>query len=158
MSLSASYETRIQHLETYVTSRLPQHIHDKVIDLVYSQPTLPTNYRAWKTQILAIDGLQRCRAEQKKSQAQFFPNCPNITCKPDTPTTVPQTRTGTGVTHGGQGMKMDINKAKTEGRCFTCREIGHISRNCLDRKVQVRATMQEEQENQMEKGFQEAQQ
>ena len=35
-------------------------IHNKVIDLVYSQPTLPANYRAWKTQILAIDGLQRC--------------------------------------------------------------------------------------------------
>ena len=25
---------------------------------------------------------------------------------------VPQTKTGTGVTYGGQGMKMDVNKAK----------------------------------------------
>ena len=79
-------------------------------------------------------------------------------CKPETPTAVPQIKTGTGVTYGGQGMKMDLDKARAEGRCFKCRKVGHISRNCPERKVQVRATTQEEQENQTEKGFQEAQQ
>ena len=53
---------------------------------------------------------------------------------------------------------MDLDKARTEGRCFKCGKVGHISRNCPERKVQVRATAQEGQENQMEKGFQEAQQ
>ena len=55
-------------------------------------------------------------------------------------------------------MKMDIDKAKAEGRCFKCGKIGHISHNCPEQKVQVRVTTQEEHENQTEKGFQEAQQ
>ena len=67
-------------------------------------------------------------------------------------------KTGTGILYGGQGMRMDVNKARAEGRCFKCRKIGHISRNCPEQKVQVRATTQEEQENQTEKGFQDAQQ
>ena len=146
------------HHDDILIRQLHKAIHDKVINLIYSQPTLLANYRAWKTQILAIDGLQRHWAKQKKSQAQFFSNHPNITHKPETPMAVPQTRTGTGVTYGRQGMKMDINKAKMEGRCFKCGETGHISRNCPKKKVRVRATTQEEQENQPEKGFQEVQQ
>ena len=146
------------HHDDVLVRLLHKAIHDKVIDLVYSQPTLPANYQAWKTQILAIDGLQRRRADQKKAQAQFTPYRPNITRKPDTPTAVPQTKTGTGITYGAQGMKMDLDKARTEGRCFSCGEVGHISRNCPKKKVQVRATTQEEQENQPEKGFQEVQQ
>ena len=146
------------HHDNVLIRLLHKAIHDKVIDLVYSQTTLPTNYQAWKAQILAINGLQRCHADQKKAQTQFTPYRPNITCKPDTPTVVPQTKMGTGVTYGRQGLKMDLDKAKAEGRCFSCGEIGHISRNCPKRKIQVRVTMQEEQENQMEKGFQEAQQ
>ena len=55
-------------------------------------------------------------------------------------------------------MKMDLDKAKMEGRCFSCGEVGHISRNFPNKKMRVRATMQEEQENETEKGFQEAQQ
>ena len=145
------------HHDDVLVCLLHEAIHSRVIDLVYSQPTLPTNYRAWKTQILAIDGLQRRRAEQKKSQTQLFPHRPNITRKPETPTAVPQIKTGTGVTYGRQGLKMDVDKAKAEGRCFKCGKIGHIARNCPERKVQVRATTQEEQENQTEKGFQGAQ-
>ena len=146
------------HHDDVLVHLLHEAIHTKVINLVYGQPTLPADYKAWMTQILAIDGLQRRRADQKKSQAQFFPHCPNITRKPEILTTVPQVKTGTGITYGGQGMRMDVDKARAEGRCFKCGKVGHISHNCPERKVQVRATMQEEQENQTEKGFQEAQQ
>ena len=52
-------------------------------------------------------------------------------------TTVPQAKTRTRVTYGGQGQCMDINKARTEGRCFKCGKVGHISCNCPDWKVQV---------------------
>ena len=118
------------HHDDVLIRLLHEAIHSRVIDLVYGQPTLPTDYRAWKAQFLAIDGLQRRQADQRKSQAQFFPHRPNITRKPDAPATVPQIKTGTGVTYGGVGMKMDIDKAKSEGRCFKCGKIGHISRNC----------------------------
>ena len=107
-------------------------------------------------QILAIDGLQRRQANQKKAQGQFPPYRPNVARKPEA--TVPQVKTGTGITYGGSGLKMDVDKAKVEGRCFSCGEAGHISRNCPKKKVRVRVTTQEEQENQTEKGFQEAQQ
>ena len=146
------------HHDDVLVQLLHEAIHSKTIDLIYSQTTLPANYRAWKTQILSINGLQRRRAEQKRSQAQFTPHRPNITRKPETPATVPIIKTGTGVTYGGQGMKMDLDKARAEGRCFSCGEVGHISCNCPKKKVRVRATTQEEQENQMEKGFQEVQQ
>ena len=76
------------HHDDVLVRLLHEAIHSKVIDLVYSQPTLPVNYRAWKTQILAIDGLQRRRADQKKSQAQFVPHRPNIIRKPETPAVV----------------------------------------------------------------------
>ena len=54
------------HHDDVLIRLLHKAIHDKVIDLVYSQPTLPANYQAWKTQILAIDDLQRHHADQKK--------------------------------------------------------------------------------------------
>ena len=146
------------HHDDVLVRLLHEAIHSNIIDLVYGQSTLPTNYWAWKTQILAIDGLQRCRADQKKSQARFFPHHPNITHKPDVPTPVPQVKTRTGTTYSGSGMKMDVDKAKVEGRCFKCGKVGHIACNCPERKIQVRATTQEEQEDQTEKGFQEAQQ
>ena len=146
------------HHDDVLVRLLHEAIHSRTIDLIYSQTNLPDGYRAWKTQVLAIDGLQRRRAEQKKAQSQFIPHRPNITRKPEISATIPQIKTGTGITYGGQGMKMDLDKARSEGRCFSCGEIGHISRNCPKKKVRVRAITQEEQENQTEKGFQEVQQ
>ena len=56
------------HHNNILIRLLHKAIHNKIIDLVYSQPTLPADYWAWKTQILAINGLQRRRAEQKRNR------------------------------------------------------------------------------------------
>ena len=37
---------------------------------------------------------------------------------------------GTGVTFGGAGRPMDLDKAHSEGRCFRCGEKGHLACNC----------------------------
>ena len=57
LAFTAGY-TNTHHNDVLICL-LHKAIHNKVINLVYSQPTLPTNYWAWKTQILAINGLQR---------------------------------------------------------------------------------------------------
>ena len=130
------------HHETILIKYLHEAIRTSTIDSIYRQPALPVNYEAWKRTILNIDGLERRRAEQKRAaystQKVFTP-----TKKPET-TNVPQVRTGTGVIDGGQGQKMDVDKARSEGACFKCGEKGHFSKNCPRRKrFDIRALIQE---------------
>jgi hypothetical protein len=106
-----------------------------IIDGIYQQPTLPADYDAWKTRIITMDNLARQRREQKKAHGPtVFHKVTTTAKKPDTP----HTKTGTGVTYGGSGQRMDIDKAKAEGRCFKCGKQGHISKFCPDQKLQVR--------------------
>ena len=95
-----------EYTDTYhdniLVKLLHETIHIQTIDLIYGQPALPEGYQAWKTQVLAINGLQRCQAEQKKSQVHFTSNRPTIVRKPET--TVLQIKMGTGITYGGQGQ------------------------------------------------------
>ncbi|KAJ3819310.1 hypothetical protein F5880DRAFT_1616576 [Lentinula raphanica] len=39
-------------------------------------------------------------------------------------------RDSTGMTFGGSGRPMDLDRARANGLCFNCGERGHISRNC----------------------------
>jgi hypothetical protein len=149
------------YTDTYHDDVLVKLLHDAIrnttIDHIYTQYPLPADYQAWKTQILAIDGLQRRRAEQKKSQAHFTINKPaqHFVRKPDAPVT--QTKTGTGTVYGGQGQKMDLDKAKAEGLCFRCGGKGHMSRNCQTKGTQVRAVVIKDDDKKQE-DFQETQQ
>jgi hypothetical protein len=155
LKFTAGYTDRYH--EDVLVKLLHDAIKNTTIDHIYTQSPLPASYQTWKTQILAIDGLQRRRAEQKKSQAHFTINkpTPHFVKKPDAPVT--QTKTGTGTVYGGQGQKMDLNKAKAEGLCFRCGGKGHMSRNCPTKGTQVRAVVIKDDDKKQE-DFQETQQ
>jgi hypothetical protein len=155
LKFTAGYTDR--HHEDVLVKLLHDAIKNTTIDHIYTQSPLPASYQTWKTQILAIDGLQRRRAEQKKSQAHFTINKPaqHFVKRPDAPVT--QTKTGTGTVYGGQGQKMDLDKAKAEGLCFRCGGKGHMSRNCPTKGTQVRAVVIKDDDKKQE-DFQETQQ
>jgi hypothetical protein len=155
LKFTAGYTDRYH--EDILIKLLHDAIWNTTIDHIYTQHPLPANYQGWKTQILAIDGLQRRRAEQKKSQAHFTVNKPaqHFVRRPDAPVT--QTKTGTGTVYGGQGQKMDLDKAKAKGLCFRCGGKGHMSRNCPTKGTQVRAVVIKDDDKKQE-DFQETQQ
>ncbi|SJL03650.1 uncharacterized protein ARMOST_07007 [Armillaria ostoyae] len=49
--------------------------------------------------------------------------------------------------YGGQGQALDIDILKADGKCFRCKEKGHISKNCplqsWNKKQEVRVSMTE---------------
>jgi hypothetical protein len=127
-------------------------VHTHIIDSIYQSDTLPTDFAAWQTKIINIDNLARQRKEQKKMHApQTFHRPTTIVKKPDTP----HVKTGTGITFGGSGQRMDVDKAKAEGRCFKCGEKGHMAKYCPNKaKFQVRnITEAPEQPEQNEEDF-----
>ena len=139
------------------------------MDLIYNTGTLPDTYANWKVRITNIDNLQHQRAVEKKSHAPTVVHKTIIVDKTTAPANIPTQKTGTRITYGGAGQKMDIDKARQSGLCFKCGKPGHILRNCPDRKAfQIRSivkSLTDEEKKELKKelenpkqGFQEAQQ
>lgn len=52
----------------------------------------------------------------------------------------------TGVTFGGSGQPMDLDKAKSLGLCFHCGQKGHLARYCPKKQTQIRQLTEETEE------------
>lgn len=85
---------------------------------------VPTTYQGWKEQLLCMDynfHLKRAenpvvgQASDSKTQA------PKVTMPQkggQALTGMPEKKTGTGITYGGQGTPIDIDRKQVEGQCF----------------------------------------
>ncbi|KIK49800.1 hypothetical protein GYMLUDRAFT_114256, partial [Collybiopsis luxurians FD-317 M1] len=86
-------------------------------------------YEAWKDAIIAIDEMWERRKESQKAWGASWGNWFTVPVVQNA-TQTHDRRDSTGVTFGGAGRPMDLDKARSEGRCFRCGEKGHLARNC----------------------------
>lgn len=118
-------------------------LNHSIVSTIYNADTLPADYKAWKEKAVRIDGLQRA-FRQQPTKPFFRPNNPSHQAKASASTPTPGRRDATGTTYGGQGMRMDVDAARSKGLCFGCGEPGHIKRNCPHRnmpdKMKIQAT------------------
>jgi hypothetical protein len=143
----------------FVVKRLERIINPKIIDQIFgSNQKLPRGYDQWKDAIIDIDEMWSRRGESKKAWGSGWNNWfgngqprqnTSILTPPVRATWSPpqqsqpktiQTdrRDGSGTTFGGTGRPMDLDKARSEGRCFRCGEKGHISKFCPNKKTVIR--------------------
>jgi Zinc knuckle/Retrotransposon gag protein len=127
-----------QNHDDVLIKYLHKQVKWSIVNKIYSSSHLPNTYQEWRSAIINVDGLDRRRAEQKKTMSTQHPQ--KVTSPGSFPKATTEKRTGTGVTYTGQGQKMDVDQARAKGLCFRCGKSGHMARNCPDKpKFQVRA-------------------
>jgi hypothetical protein len=112
-------------------------VHREIVNQILSMETEPRTFDAWKKAAQKFDRVEQRRKEINRLQADPKPKQWSKQTTTTTTTTaeagpVQTKKTASGTTFGGQGKPMNINQMK-EGRCFKCREKGHLSRDCPTR-------------------------
>lgn len=126
---------------------LNAHIHDHVKDAMVLMTELPATYADFKAIAQCIDynyrethrprpPRQTPLARLPVTPAHFIPPPgppPHANSYPS------ERRDTTGVTYGGRGQLMEVDRARAEGCCFYCGNKGYIARQCLNRQASIRS-------------------
>lgn len=122
--------------DPYLIELLERNLNERLVDKIMEQDC-PDNYLAWKTKAQKLDVIwcrrQAIKADHRKGASQVHQKSQQQTQTP-AQTLVTQ-KDSTGVTFGGAGQAMDIDKAKALGLCFKCGQRGHIGRFCPNKKT-----------------------
>lgn len=139
--LIAAGLTKSDH-DGIIIEQLKKAVHEDVFRGVARSNPVPTTYTAWKKTAKEIDvveeSIRKNKAERLGTQTRAPPRLPIPQAAFQPPPGPPPAfapRDHQGVrpgTHPGRGIPMDvdINALRREGRCYKCREQGHIARNC----------------------------
>jgi hypothetical protein len=141
------------------TRILKKNVHPNILTIVYNSDTLPNDYDAWKEKIVKVGSLQEDLQQIQRQRAMKNPPPPTSTPQSKYNIIVPPPRTdkktGTGITYGGRGQPMEIDRLKNV-RCFNCDKLGHFRDKCPEpkkEKLNVRELWEQLEDDEKEEFF-----
>jgi hypothetical protein len=141
------------------TRILKKNVNPNILTIVYNSDILPRSYDAWKTKIIKVGSLQEDLQQIQKQRTTKTPPYHTTTAQSKyniiVPTPPADKKTGTGVTYGGRGQPMEIDRLKNV-RCFNCDEFGHFRDKCpkpKKEKLNVRELWEQLEDDEKEEFF-----
>lgn len=121
--------------DEYLIQLLEHNLQMKLVEKI-TMLEVPGSYATFKERALKLDAAWRRQQTVFKDRRRGTMPVQNRSPQAPQPQTQPvvqTTRDSTGVTFGGQGQLMDLDKARRLGVCAWCGKAGHIARFCPNR-------------------------